>query len=417
MLFDKKNFVLLVFFVFIIPVFFASIFFGGVYTNLLLLLVLVYMFFLAFLSKNRVFVFSVIFISTYFIYLIPYFFYGYAYATRENYQIDSVARINFHYIAFFVLFFLMAFYTSKCDELKLSERLVFYNNPLIYFTCLSVLCVFISLSIDFRGTALTVSYQEISEGRYPIVDYSLIFVLLAYVFGPSDKQRKILILVGFLYIVVSLLYGLRLRGIQMMLLLFILFFEVLFKPRFVFFVSLLGIFLMQWWGELRAGDAAFMQRDYVIVSNQGGVFLNANMYIGLVRDGYITTLERFTTFLGNVLSIFYSQSSLPEKYNLAALAGSYFSIPGGGLISGYMYVWGGVLGLLIGTLIISLIYRYLFSFMRNQYVLIYGVIIICTLPRWFAYNPIHFFKMAIWCVLIYKLFFIFHRVTMKYERF
>ena len=400
----------------LIVIFMLSSIYGGLSTKLLLIGALVYIYYLAWTSKNNVFVITVVFISTYIFYLIPYFFFNYDYATRQDYQVHDVAHISFHYLVAFVVGFLSVLYMAKKDCLDLDDRLPLQPNSVIYAFCISILLLFTALSINLSGTALTISYKEVTESRYAFIDYSLVFTLLAYVFAPTVRSKNLLLVVAVLYIMVSLVYGLRLRAIQMLILIFVLYYERRFSPKIVLSASFLGLVLMQLWGELRIGDDAFLQRDYVIVSNQGGVFLNANMYIGLVRDGYISSSERITTFLGNILSIGYSQSELPEKFNLAKLAGNFFSIPGGGLITGYLYVWGGVFGLLLGVLLISKIYSLMFSSSSNKFFMIYGVIIIATMPRWFAYSPIHFFKMGVWAVGLYFVFSIIDNRMIRNEK-
>lgn len=416
--FSKKDFLMFfLWWMIIVPFYILSCYFGGISTNILLVFVVFYIYHLALRSTNGLYIVMVVFMSTYLIYLVPYFFYGYGYATRQDYQDPGVAIVSFHLIVLFVFIFLTSTYFSLKKDFLFDMRLVNMKEPLLYYICLFVLVFFVLLSVNLKGTAITSSYQEVTEERYAFIDYAIIFVLLGFVFSHSERARKILLWVAFLYVFISLVNGLRLRSIQMMILLFALYYERRFNPKFVFASAFVGLVFMQVWGELRIGDNAFLSRDYVIVSNQGGVFLNANMYIGLVGDGYITGWQRFSTFIGNFLAIGYSQGDLPIDFNLAALASSYFSIPGGGLISGYLYVWGGWFGVFFGAIIIAAIYGRSVSSSASQVMLIYSVVILATMPRWFAYNPIHFFKMGGWAVMLYLVFLFYYKIRNGYAKF
>lgn len=377
----------------------------------------IFLLMLAISSKNKMLIVSAVFCSTYFLFLLPYYYLNVSYATRTQYQEVEAETINIFYISVFVVSFFSLWHAFGPDRLNFSSRIGRTHNPLIYYVCLSIIGAFALLTIDPSGTILTKSYREITEERYGFIDYSLIFAMMAFIFGNKSEKDRLLLGVCIAYIAINLLYGLRLRSIQMALLMFILYFEDKFSPKQTVAISLLGLFGAQLLGQLRVGGGSFVSilglNDGIMVSNQGGVFLTANMFIGLVADGFITAEQRVTTFIGNFLAILWSQSALPEAYNLASLTRAFFTIPGGGLISGYMYVWGGVFGLIGWTTFILFVYLKTYAHSASKAFLVYGVLVMVVLPRWFAYSPLHFFKMGLWCVVIYVVFRASHQIMRK----
>jgi hypothetical protein len=308
---------------------------------------------------------------------------------------------------------------SGGQYLNLNKKIYRAKNLPIFFFCIFIVLFFTSLMISGKGTAFSSDYRLVTEIRYGFIDYAIIFIFFSYYFS-NKKYDNFIILVALGYMLICTLYGYRLRMSQMGLLVFFLFFEDKVKP---WFLALLTV--MSFWGlkivavfrgldKSLSFDSMLGLKNGVIVSNQGGVFLNANMYIGLVEDGLISGSERITTFFGYFLAIFYSQSALPDKYNVAKLAENYFSIPGGGLISGYIYLWGGLLlaipvGLLIGYLHSCL----LRDAKSSIYFLAYMIVIVATFPRWFAYDPIHFFKMGFYSVVILASFIFLDKLMRK----
>jgi hypothetical protein len=273
--------------------------------------------------------------------------------------------------------------------------------------------------ISGAENAFNSDYRFVTEIRYGFIDYAIIFIFFSYYFS-NKKYDNLIILVAFVYMLICIIYGYRLRMTQMGLLVFFLFFEDKVKPWLLALLTVMLFWGLKIVGILRgidknvSVDSILGLKNGVIVSNQGGVFLNANMYIGLVEDGLISGSERITTFLGNFLAIFYSQSALPDKYNVSRLAENYFSIPGGGLISGYIYLWGGLLlAIPVGLLIGYLYSRLLRDAKSSIYFLAYMIVIVATFPRWFAYDPIHFFKMGFYSVVVLASFIFLDKLMRK----
>lgn len=373
----------------------------------------------AFSTKKPIAIVYSIFISSYFLYLVPYFFYDIPFATRSDYQAYEVSSLNMYCLIMFVTSFFLMLEYSDDQYFSLNKKIYRAKNLPIFLFCIFIVLFFTILMISGAENAFNSDYRFVTEIRYGFIDYAIIFIFFSYYFS-NKKYDNLIILVAFVYMLICIIYGYRLRMTQMGLLVFFLFFEDKVKPWLLALLTVMLFWGLKIVGILRgidknvSVDSILGLKNGVIVSNQGGVFLNANMYIGLVEDGLISGSERITTFLGNFLAIFYSQSALPDKYNVSRLAENYFSIPGGGLISGYIYLWGGLLlAIPVGLLIGYLYSRLLRDAKSSIYFLAYMIVIVATFPRWFAYDPIHFFKMGFYSVVVLASFIFLDKLMRK----
>lgn len=383
----------------------------------------VYLCILAFNSSSPLFIISALFCSTYFIFLWPAFLLDIRYAARPEYQDPKIDSLNLRYLAIFCLIFFGSWYLTGSRYFSAKRRIRRFENPLLYWGFLLTILGLTGLSINSTGTILSNSYAEVSGDRYAFIDYAIVFCLLCFVYSKTPFKQNLLVAVCAIYVCVSLLYGLRLRSIQMMLMIFLLFYEDKFSPKSVKVITFVGLFFLQAFERFRSGIefSSFYEllgiENGVMSANQGGVFLNANMFIGLTLDGFIDAETRLKTFLGNFISIFKFTSSVAPEYSLPAYTKTFFDVPGGGLISGYMYVWGGAFGLISLGLFITFLYLKAFSSTLNQMFLVYSVIAITTIPRWFAYNPIHFWKMGFWVIALYVSSRIAHQIITPGRKF
>jgi len=373
-------------------------------------------------TKKPVVVLYSVFASSYFFYLSPFFLFDIPFATRENYLDYETSVINMQCLILFSLTFFIFLEVPSEEYIDLPNKLERKNNFPIFMFCISAIIFLGSLMVTMKGTAYGVDYREVTEARYAFIDYSIIFLFLSFMF--SDKKYNFIILMaGATYIFICLIYGYRLRMIQMGLIVFFLFFEKKINTKILFILLVFIFFGLKLVASMRGLDKAIDFQSLlgisggVTISNQGGVFLNANMYIGLVNDGFITIQQRISTFFGNIVAIFYSQSALPASLNLSKLASQYFSIPGGGLISGYIYVWAGLYSSIpVGLFIAYLYSKLLLNKRPSVYYVAYMVVIISVFPRWFAYSPIHFFKMSFYCVFLLFVFNLFDRFLRQVKK-
>ncbi|WP_371017772.1 hypothetical protein [Pseudalkalibacillus sp. JSM 102089] len=396
-----------------------SMVFHGSIIGLLTVTIIILLYWLYEYRQNKVLSVIIIYMSTYFFYMIPYLFYDISFATRMTYQSFELTIISIKDITLFTnLFLLFLFYTLENHKIKLKSKVIKRDNVLVYAICLIVLFFFSILTMQ-GPTILTGVYKtDTALERYGFIDYAVFFVIIAYLFSNTRRKDLLLLLATVLYMTITLLYGYRMRVLQMGFLLFIIYFENI-KTYKVYLIAFLGFVFMSVFSVYRSKgnfglyEMMGLKDSGVIVSNQGGVLLTSNMYLGLLEDNVIDTSIRVKTFIGNLFSIFISQNALPSEYVLSKFTAQFFQIPGGGFISSYLHIWLGPIGILIGAYIIAKIVSVPFKNKITNILMVYSITILVTTPRWYAYNPINFFKMGIWAMLVYICFLILHNTLLK----
>jgi hypothetical protein len=144
--------------------------------------------------------------------------------------------------------------------------------------------------------------------------------------------------------------------------------------------------------------------DNQMISNQGGVFLTSNIYLGAVMDGFIGFNQRLGSFCQYLFSSVIPASLYPPSYNLKNFAVLTFNIPGGGFITAYLYVFGGYIAVGVGPFLLAWIFRTLFS--REHipgHLFAYYITAAAMFINWFAYTPTSLFKMAVYSLIGYAL--------------
>jgi len=153
--------------------------------------------------------------------------------------------------------------------------------------------------------------------------------------------------------------------------------------------------------------------DGVMSNNQGGVMLCSVSYFGLIQDGTFDFVFRLKSFLGTLASFI-----LPVSFNFDEILVNretlkYTAIPGNGGYPGiYAYLWLSYPGVIILPYLVSLIFKNRY---RNEYMMVYFVMVMATFPRWYAYNMFVLIKMGFWLVIIYAFINLVHKHSGKYE--
>ena len=213
-----------------------------------------------------------------------------------------------------------------------------------------------------------------------------------------------------------MLFGRRLPFIMVSLTIFNLFFSGKIKLKYIFLAAIIAFVALRYFGDTRnpiSGEVGLfasllsLNAEGIMQNNQGGVMLCAVSYIGLVEDGLFDIYFSLKSFFVLFTSILIPSSlNLEETYvNFEAL--KYTSIPGnGGLPAVYLYVWGGIPFVILG----SLLFNYIIKNKNNsRLIAIYALFILSTFPRWYSYNLMILIKMGFWLMLLVLLTDIFHK--------
>lgn len=356
-----------------------------------------------------------------FSYIIPIFYYAFSNKIITSYShsntIELLAKYLLLYNLFFtiVYFFLYKPYKINFTIEKSSNFLIFYFNIII---CL--LIAFFSKSGESIFSSGGYGQSEINNlGGFAIGEYFLIFFLIAYKFsGKSSIHNKILLSVGFVYIIESLAFGLRNELIQLSILIFFLYYKEKRKNGLYLFLILSGLYFSSLFSILRSDPKSFFQNSIVenlsiknlfnnnndtYISHQGDVVHSSSRLINFRDNNLVSNSIIYSSSL-----LFFSSSIIPQKYlpeqaNMAAYKQDEFPVGGGGNIFAYFYFWFSYPGVIIIAIFIGLILRYFPKYINTQYSA-YFILTLVTFPRWFSYTPINLFKLTFYGLIIYFFF-------------
>jgi len=360
------------------------------------------------------------FFFLYVIFLIPYFYYGVniSYYTEYN-NYDMFTKTLIYHTIFIVALYIF----SKKNKFDTSERIVdklnFKNSIFAYAISIFMMVFIIVFGKTGDNILDTGGYGRSGGGGFlnlAIYEYFYIFVITAFIY--SNKNPYLLRLIGIVssvYAFKALLYGSRIEVIQIALLLFILFFEKKISTLRLVFYGVLGYLFFDIFGLLRQDINSFFVniKNYelfqvtsdrgFVSSNQGDVFYSSAVLVSAIEYGVYDILFRIKSFLGFISQIFLPSRFTSLDAQLSVIIKNLTNTGGGGLISIYFFSWGGLFGIVFIAKYISFILHKLYI-SKNQYLLIYGIMVLTTYPRWFAYGPIALFKLSGYVIIVYFIF-------------
>lgn len=356
-----------------------------------------------------------VFSLTYSLYLIPYFFMGVFMSSDIQFQTSAltVKTLNLH-----TLFVLLIHIFSKRinpENIRIIDTITKRKNDLIFYP-LIVLIILITLT-SIRGRTLLdgAIYGETGAGS-SLTEYVYILYIVSFLYSHGKKEKLILLCVGFFYFFRVMLFGGRIAGLQMVLLIFLLFYENRFSNFLIYIGSMLGLLAMETLGALRFGITKINFFDFskgLFVTNQTDIFYSSLASVGLIDNGIYDFSFRLKSFLGFLLGIFIpSKYTFPEA-NLPVFTQQHTYVGGGGLISVWLYVWLGVVGVVTISILISHIMNCSYE---NTSVIFktYIILLFSTYPRWYGYTPINIFKMGFYCVIFTYIIKVFDRTICRY---
>ncbi|MFC5652893.1 hypothetical protein ACFPYJ_28070 [Paenibacillus solisilvae] len=364
-------------------------------------------------KNSRVLQIVFLFMLTYLLNLVPYFSYGIHISYYSLYQKEKIFEsVLIIHVIFLILLYAFMKKDVNSNKEALINKVAMKDNGLVYASAIGVMSLILLLGKTGHNLSKTVSQTSQVTDGFAINEYFLIFTFIAYVFTGNLRSRKAIILIlSALYIVKNTLAEGRIETLQLLILLFILFIDTKKINNALFwFGSIAGYLTMSLFEKLRISSNGLINLfktgqdgSPYIESNQGDVFYNSAVYVGLIKDQIFNYHFRINSFIGFVERIFLPSKYATSQANVSIFSKAYAQSGGGGLISIYFYVWLSYLGIVLIALILAFLVNKLYK-TNNQYAVIYFVMFICTVPRWFAYDPITLFKLSSYAIVIFFCF-------------
>ncbi|ABQ03378.1 hypothetical protein B0A63_06780 [Flavobacterium johnsoniae UW101] len=361
-----------------------------------------------------------VFFLSYLLYLIPYYYGDYIISAHTQYYrrdlYDQMLGIHLLFLSSFLLFL-----KSNLNKSSLKIRdLIKPNNNIILFSFLYLIMLGIILSI--KGNSVIggsySTYIDNLEGQGGSVEYFYIFFVIAFFFTDKPFLRKSLLLLVVYYCFMTITRGYRIQFVQMVIVVFVLFFDGKFKTVYMMIFAFLGFIiaeivnLLKMMGSLTVEDtlALFEKSDKgIIISNQTDVFYSSVVFLGLIKDDIFSLGLRIWSTIGFIWNWFVPSSFVWIEARVPMFAGTFTSLGGGGLVSAYFYVWFGYLGPILIGFCLAFLFNKTYSSADKKVFKIIAILVLSLYPRWFAYDPANFLiRLSLYIYVVYIGFILIH---------
>lgn len=273
---------------------------------------------------------------------------------------------------------------------------------------ISIVCCIILLLIVMFGYGGKAVIGEYTSSSNVLIEYSGLIFLLGYFYSKNNKAFDYF---SYIYLVIFLSRSL-IRGDRSAASIILFMFVILYLPKLLQISKLLIFTILAIVGSNIIGVIRNMMNSPVdsIISQM----VNRGLYIDTVSYAYYTSIT-FTSFhdiigrgsyffhqfiisifLGTSNSEFASFSKYIREYD------SFFFNRDGGFLSSWFYAWGGIIGVVIGTIVFSLLLLKVFR-MRTSYTQLLTILFASYSIRWYLYNPINLVRV---CILVFSILYL-----------
>lgn len=262
-----------------------------------------------------------------------------------------------------------------------------------------------SLIMLRNGTILTSTYAEVATAgeRLSFVDISALFTLIGFTCARSRMALRFLLICAVIYMIATLLVGLRLRFLSVAIVTFSCLVGTSIRPSWkvaglVIALLLIAIGFVRQTSVIQAASGIEWQLQMAfgrgaVTSTFGGAFQSSKYYAYYIDTvSSIQGLNGAHFLAGDILSIFLTRGGTPGDIEIKTATLEVFNIPGGGMLPGFFFAYFGV----IGAVILSAIFMALFIWvmcLRGRIFNAYKILLVAYAPRTLFYDWVMAFKM------------------------
>lgn len=276
-------------------------------------------------------------------------------------------------------------------------------------------CLIIGVVLMIKGkTGETIlesgGYGKNNKVVSSIYGYSIIFISVAMLYSASKFRKVVTLSVAAAYILKDLIYGGRIDSVMLILMLYMIYFRYVLSKKQITLILIFGFIFNEAFGAVRG---AILQRSFTDAlvdkitnfslssGNSREVYYASMRMFYMIKVGALDAADRISSFFYFLLSSVVPYSQLPPLASLVSYKSNYYHTGGGGLMPVFVYVWGGIPGVILSALFISRIFTSYIKKNQQGFGLMYTMLVIATIPRWYAYYPIQLIKMCVYGALFF----------------
>lgn len=306
----------------------------------------------------------------------------------------------------------------RVNKPSMHSPLKFVDNDLLFLALVALGLVITVVGVKGESLLSGEAYGVAEKESSSLNEYGLIIFMFAYRYtGGKRLNLWVLTLLLLFYSAKNLLLGGRIEVLMLFLLLFTLRFQYTFSFKKVMLLFVVGAWAMTAFATVRSNPLLVLEGDvWSIINpfsstasvrtyqggNEGDVYWASERMLVLMDKDMLDTPTRVSAGSKYFLSVFFPVSLLGEEAYMARYKVDVISSGGGGLAPIYFYVFGGLLGVFLFSFFVAKIFSKT-DFRGSAAVNVYVVLLVMTIPRWFAYYPLHLIKFCVWGVLVFYI--------------
>lgn len=272
---------------------------------------------------------------------------------------------------------------------------------MVVYTLLLLSFVFTTWGLQGQTILEVGGYKESLASRESSVlfAYTLLTLPLAFLYTHTRTQRMLCYIMLLYYCSKIMLFGGRIEAIQMSITFFLIRFRFTWSRLRMIYMVLGAYILMTVWSVYRASTTVAITSitpDKLYISG-GDVYYASMRIIYFIEHEILSLSDRIEAFLYYIVSALLPYRWLPDLANLSSYLKHKYDTGGGGLAPIFFYAFGGYpLVILAGYTLATLVNK-----MNNsRYHYFYGILLIATVPRWYAYYPIQPIKICLLGIIL-----------------
>ena len=267
---------------------------------------------------------------------------------------------------------------------------------------------FIMLLVLFFG------FKTSSSGRIDataIGEYSIIFLIIGFWFCKNNRViRVVLLFESLVFCAIGLFGGSRIAEVQVLILLFLVFFVYKVKrKRHLILPLLLALIFLKAIGTVRGDSISLISieksLEYLLKSGFSFDTAFSAYHTSLVIcdvSELLTFSERIELLWRFVLSIFLGGSV--ENSSLSVYIKQYHWSGGGGFLPFYFDFYLGHFGTILISMLVGIYISLLARLQKNNFLSCLSIYLCATVPRWYLYSPTALFRGLLLFSLVFFLF-------------
>ena len=352
-------------------------------------------------EKNFPLFFISLFMSTYAYVPIVYIWGMEKYIISTTLEAESMNTV--YMTALCLLTFVTVFHRNIKTEvpacMKGQKQYLCYRNDKGYWIVvfLSLICIVLGQSGEtiFESGGYGQGNMESSS----LYEYGIIFISLGLIYASTKKRRWIVYGLCLFFIVKNLMYGGRIPSLMLVLSVFMIRFINRFSFKAILGMCIVGYVFLQFWGYYRghtSADGFQIEED----GNAAFVYYASMRIHYFIEEGIMSFGDRIWSFCCFMSAVIMPFSKLPEIANLSLYLQDEYYSGGGGLISTFIFCWLSVPGIILLAFFIGKAFN-MFYYSNSIYKKYYALLLMVTVPRWFAYYPINIIKYCMYGMLAF----------------